>query len=153
QQHFMLRLPEIAAAQVPVLLRQGRLAEAARIANRHPLPLSQARVLLAQGDPAGAVALLEPLAAQMEARGWADERLRALVLAALALDARGDEAQALQRLDDALALAEPGGYIRLFLDEGPAMARLLARAGAQDALPDYLAQLLAAFEAEQPASL
>src|SRR5262249_50911964 len=79
QQHFVLRLPEVAAAQVQLLLRQGRLAEAARAANSQSLPLSQARVLLAQADPAGALRLLGPLRAQMEARGWADERLRALV--------------------------------------------------------------------------
>jgi LuxR family maltose regulon positive regulatory protein len=88
----------------------------------------------------------------MEARGWADERLRALALEALALDALDDEAQALHRLGEALALARLGGYLRLFLDEGPAMARLLAQAGAQGDLPDTVTQLLAAFEAEPPPS-
>jgi len=64
QQHFMLRLPEIAAAQVLVLLHQGNLAAAAHLAQMHELPLSQARVYLAQGDPSAALAVLEPCASR-----------------------------------------------------------------------------------------
>ena len=50
QRNFIQRLPEIAAVQVLVLLRQGQVAAAAQLAQAHDLPLSQARVLLAQGD-------------------------------------------------------------------------------------------------------
>lgn len=73
QQNFVPQMPEIAAVQVPVLLRQGNLMAAARLAQQYELPLSQARVLLAQGDTSAALALLEPLRQQMEARGWQDE--------------------------------------------------------------------------------
>ena len=71
QHNFVHRMPEVAAAQVLVLLRQGNLAAAAHLAQTHELPLSQARVLLAQGDPSAALAVLEPLRQQMEAKGWA----------------------------------------------------------------------------------
>ena len=145
---FILRLPEIAAAQVIVLLRQGEIAAAARLAGQHDLPLSRARVLIAQGDPAAALAGLETVGRQMEALGWADERLRALVLQAVAQQAleheggtevgAAEEGAAVRALGDALALAEPGGFIRLFVDEGPPMADLLSAAAAQGVRSDYV---------------
>jgi len=110
QQHFMLRLPEIAAAQVLVLLHQGNLAAAAHLAQMHELPLSQARVYLAQGDPSAALAVLEPWRQQGEARDWRDERLQVMVLQAVALQAHGEQDQAVQLLFDALTLAEPGRF-------------------------------------------
>ncbi len=143
----------IAAAQVLVLLRQGDLAGAAHLAQAHALPLSQARVCLAQGDAPAALALLDPLRRQMDARGWVDERLRVMVLQALARQAQGEKDQALQVLQEALALAEPGGCVRLFVDEGDAMRRLLRLAAAQGMRPDYTGRLLAAFDAnEQPSA-
>ncbi|MBC8164117.1 MAG: LuxR family transcriptional regulator, partial [Roseiflexaceae bacterium] len=55
QRNFVHRTPEIAAAQVLALLRQGNLAAAAHLAQTHTLPISQARVLLAQGEPTAAL--------------------------------------------------------------------------------------------------
>ena len=118
QQNFMNRMPEVAAAQVLVLLRQGDLAKAAHLAQTYDLPFSQARVHLAQGDPSAALAVLEPLRKQMEAKGWVDEQLKVMVLQAVALHAHGEKDKAVQLLGDALALAEPGGFIRIFVDEG-----------------------------------
>ncbi len=125
QQHFLLRMPEIAAVQVLVLLRQGNFAAVAQLAQQYELPLSQARVLLAQGDPPAALAVLEPLRQQMEAKGWQDERLKVMVLQAVALHAHGEKDKAVQILGEALALAEPGGFIRLFVDEGEPMRLLI----------------------------
>ena len=71
--NFVHRMPEVAAAQVVVLLRQGEVAAAAQIAQAYDLPLSQARVLLAQGDSAAALAILEAVRKQMEAKHWQDE--------------------------------------------------------------------------------
>jgi LuxR family maltose regulon positive regulatory protein len=150
QQNFVYRIPEVAAAQVPALLRQGHLAAAAHLAQTHDLPLGQARVHLAAGDPSAALAVLEPLRRQMEARGWEDERLKVMVLQALALHAQGEPDQAMRALGDALALAEPGGFIRIFLDEGRPMAQLLAAAGPRGLRPTYTGRLLAAFAAEKP---
>ena len=49
---------------------------------------------------------------------------------------------------EALELAEPGGFIRIFVDEGLPMAQLISEAAARGIMPDYIGRLLAAFEAE-----
>ena len=69
QNNFVQRMPEVAAGQVVVWLRQGKLAAAAHLAQMYELPTSQARVHLAQGDPAAALAVLEPWRRQVEAKG------------------------------------------------------------------------------------
>jgi LuxR family maltose regulon positive regulatory protein len=53
-------------------------------------------------------------------------------------------------LQRALTLAEPEGYVRIFLDEGPRMAQLLREAAAHGIVPDYTGKLLAAIGGEQP---
>ena len=58
----------------------------------------------------------------------------------------------MQVLGDALALAEPGGFIRIFVDEGMPMAQLLSEAAAQGIMPGYVGKLLAAFESEKQKS-
>ena len=148
EDNFVHRMTEIAAAQVLTLLRRGDLAAAAHLAQQHNLPVSQARVHLARGDPPGALALLLPLRQQMETKGWADERLKVMVLETVALYALGEKDQALQLLRDVLGLAEPNGFIRLFVDEGLPMAQLLSEAAVRRILPDYTRKLLVAFEAE-----
>jgi LuxR family maltose regulon positive regulatory protein len=146
---FTLRLPEIAAEQVLILLQKGQVTAAAQLARQYELPLSRARVLIAQNDPAAALAVLEPLRRQMEERGWMDERLKTLALQAVALHLRGEKEQAAQLLGEALALAEPGGFIRLFVDEGAPMAALLAAVAAQSVRREYANRILAAFKLEQ----
>jgi LuxR family transcriptional regulator, maltose regulon positive regulatory protein len=152
QQNFVYRIPEIAAAQVLTLLRQGNLAAATRLAQTHELPISLARVHLARGDSSTALAVLEPFHLQVEAKGWEDERLKVMVLQAVVRHAHGEKGKAVQLLGAALALAEPGGFIRLFVDEGPPMRRLLSAAAAYGIMPDYVGKLLAAFETEKPKS-
>ncbi len=162
QNNFVQRVPEVAAAQVLVLLRQGDLAAAANLAQTQDLPFSQARVYLAQGNPSAALVVLEPLRQQMEAKGWQDERLKVMILQAVALHAHGENDKSVQLLGEALALAKPGGFIRLFVDEGPPMVQLLLEAASRGIMPDYTGKLLAAlerpctqcrgFEAEQPGS-
>ena len=146
---FSQRLPEIAAMQVLILIRQGRVAAAAQLARQYELPRSQARVLIAHNDPSAALAVLEPLRQQMEARGWADERLKTIVLQAVARHLAGEQEKAAQGLGEALALARPGGFIRLFVDEGAPMAQLLLNAASQGVMPDYVGKLLAVLEAEK----
>ncbi len=145
EHNFVFRIPEVADAQVLVMLQERNLGAAARLADAHGLPCSLARVRLAQGDAAEALALLEPFRQQMEAKGWEDERLKAMILQALALHAHRENDKAIQVLGDALALAEPGGFIRLFVDEGEPMAKLLLEAAAHGIRPDYVGKLLAAF--------
>jgi LuxR family maltose regulon positive regulatory protein len=73
-----------------------------------------------------------------------------LSLQALALQAGGDTTQAMDALERALTLAEPEGFIRIFVDEGPAMARLLYEALARGIAPEYARRLLAAFPMPEP---
>lgn len=125
--HFINLMPKIAAAQVRALLQQGNIATAAQLAQAHDLSLSQARVLLAQGDTPAALAVLASWRQQMEAKAWADEQLKVMVLQAVAYTMQGEMETAVHLLGDALTLAEPGGFIRLFVDEGLPMVELLTR--------------------------
>jgi LuxR family maltose regulon positive regulatory protein len=152
QHNFVYRMAEVAAAQVRTLLHQGNLEAAAHLAEAHDLPISQARVHLAQGDSSAALAALGPWRRQVEANNWQDEQLKVMVLQVVAHDAHGEKDVAAQLLCEALALAEPGGFIRTFVDEGPPMARLIHRAAARGIMPNYTRKLLAAFEAEEQKS-
>jgi LuxR family transcriptional regulator, maltose regulon positive regulatory protein len=148
QHNFAFRLPDVIAARVRTLLRLGSIAAAASLAQEYALPRSLARVCLAQGDPARALALLEPLRQEAAEKSWVDERLQVAALLALAYHMRSDKDRALQALAEALALAEPGGSIRVFVDEGPPMARLLyeALSGVIEPQPvEYISRVLAAF--------
>src|SRR5207237_5032605 len=90
EHNFLFRMRDVAAAQVLTLLRQGNLASAAHLAATHQLPISQARVHLARGDNFEALAVLEPRRQQVEAKGWADERLKVMIVQAVALQAHRD---------------------------------------------------------------
>jgi LuxR family transcriptional regulator, maltose regulon positive regulatory protein len=148
QHTFVQQLPEVTAVHVRILIHQGHLAAAAQLAQTHDLPRSQARVHLAQGNASAALAVLLPLRRQVEAKDWQDERLKVLVLQAVAHHAHGEKDTAVHLLGDALALAEPEGFIRLFVDEGLPMAHLLSEAAAQGMMSAYTGKLLAVCEAE-----
>jgi len=79
-----------------------------------------------------------------EVAGRMSSVIEILVLQALAFHIQGDLDQALPALRRALALAEPEGYVRTFVDEGPAMAGLLRHGLAQGIAPGYIGKLLAA---------
>jgi LuxR family maltose regulon positive regulatory protein len=121
--------------------------------------LCLARVRIAQGrdDPSGpflndALYLLERLLADTEAKARMSSAIEILVLRSLALQARGDHAGSLTALSRALALAEPEGYIRLFVDEGQPMIALLLMAHTHGIAPGYAATLLTAFGLQAAAS-
>ena len=147
--NYVLRTPDVAAVKVLTLLAQGNPAAALQVADTFGPSSSQARVLIALGDAQAALAVLEPLRQQAEARQWQDERLKALLLEAVALQASGAGGEALQLLQVALALAEPGGFVRSFVDEGPVMAQMLSAASVRGIMPVYTARLLEAFAAEE----
>ena len=149
QNNFTHLLPDVAAIQVLVVLRQGDLTKAAELVERHTLPISQARVSLARGNASAALTVLESYRQQLEAKVRCDELLRTIVLQAIALHALGEKEQAVGRLEEALSLAEPGGLIRVFVDEGTPMADLLSKAAAQGVMPHYISKLLGAFDAEE----
>jgi len=107
------------------------------------------RVLLAQGRPDEARPLLERLLHTAEAEGRMGKVIEILALQALMWQACGDTAGALAALKRALALAEPEGYIRTFVDEGAPMARLLYQAASRGIAPKYVSELLASFDASE----
>jgi LuxR family maltose regulon positive regulatory protein len=155
----------IAALKARVWIAAGRLAEALGWLREQGLSadddlsylheyehVTLARVLIAQYKSDGAerstheaVGLLERLlqaAAEGERTGSVIE---ILALEALAYQTQGDIRAALVALERALTLAEPEGYVRLFVDEGPPMAALLEEAAKQGIASNYAHQLLSAF--------
>ena len=107
--------------------------------------MALARVLIAQGECDCAFALLARLLDAAHAGGWQGRVIEILALQALALQAHGRETEALVALERALRLAEPEGYIRIFVDEGAPMAALLRQAHASSSIPSYVETLLTAF--------
>jgi LuxR family maltose regulon positive regulatory protein len=112
--------------------------------------ITLARVLLARRDAAGrsmqqALDLLERLRQVAEDGGRTGSLIEILILQALGQRVRGDPSAALVPLERALALAEPEGYLRVFVDEGAPMAALLESAARQAIAPSYVRRLLSAF--------
>jgi LuxR family transcriptional regulator, maltose regulon positive regulatory protein len=152
----------VAALKARVWITQGRLLEAWGWARRHRVAAADelsylhefehatlARLLLAQGTRDGAdrgigeaTELAERLLAAAEEGGRTGSAIDILVVQALARHARGDPAGALASLARAVALAEPEGYVRVFIDEGPPMVVLLKLAARQPAAPSYLRRLV-----------
>ncbi|HTZ50709.1 MAG TPA: LuxR C-terminal-related transcriptional regulator, partial [Spirochaetia bacterium] len=123
---------------------------AAHLAEEHGTPAVIARVRLAEGNASAAVSILDTLLSQPRTEGTASERLRLIVLACLAHHAAGRTEAAERLLGEALELAEPGGNVRRFLDEGAPMAGLLSDARAHGLATEYAEKLLAAFETRRP---
>jgi LuxR family maltose regulon positive regulatory protein len=162
---FFPNVHPVAALKARVWVAQGRFGEALGWARERGLSieddlsylrefehLTLARLLLARykSDRADrslreAMGLLERLLQAAEGGGRAGSIIEILVLQALALQVRGDVPAALAPLERALTLAEPEGYVRLFVDEGPPMAALLAAAAKHRIAPEYVRRLLAAF--------
>jgi len=118
--------------------------------------LTLARSLLFLGEADRALLGLAKTLSAAETTGRIGTMIEVHVLRAVALQKRGNISGALAALERALALAEPGGYVRVFVDEGVPMAALLSeflrarrkapRDARQHALLGYVGGLLAAFE-------
>jgi LuxR family maltose regulon positive regulatory protein len=155
-------IPLIHAHQAWLEVRQGDLDAAAAWVQqtdlavegdlaypREPEAIILARVLTALGQLDEAARLFERLLAAAEAGGRTGHFIEALISQSLALQAQGKPDAALMALKRALTLAEPEGYIRVFADEGAAMAGLLARVVPSSV---YVARLLAAFQGPEAES-
>ena len=105
-----------------------------------------ARLLILQGRTSEAVDLLDILLTQVKQLGRIDLTIECQILIALALQEEGNNALAVDALADALTLAEPGEHIRIFLDEGEPLFRLLCRVATLDITPIYVTKLLKSFE-------
>jgi LuxR family maltose regulon positive regulatory protein len=118
-----------------------------------------ARVLLAQGRSAQALALLDRLHTAAAAQDRVGSVIEVGALGALARSAAGDEPGAVMALAGTLTLACPQGYVRVFADEGAPMAALLGRLIAAQRTTravasvtlGYLARLQRAFDVGPPA--
>ncbi|HCM27181.1 MAG TPA: helix-turn-helix transcriptional regulator [Treponema sp.] len=166
----------IPAMKARIWVAQGKLAEALAWAREESLSvddelnylheyghLTLARILMARraGDPDDsirqAMGLLERLLKAAEPSGRKGSVIEILVLQALAQRAEGDIPLALATLESALILAEPEGYVRIFVDEGPAMAELLTKMNTSKksgtpGMVAYIHKLLAAFGKQTPAA-
>ena len=114
--------------------------------------LTLARLLMAQGKVDTASELLERLHQTAEAGEHRRGVIETRALQALSLQLQGNAAAALDTLTEVLALAEPEGYVRLFVDEGAAMSRLLHQVVEHGVDSDYVRQLLTAFGQVGPVS-
>ena len=169
---FSPNVRPVPAFRIRVWVAQGRLSEAWSWAQERGLSIEDdlsylrefehitlARVLLAQyksdlADPSfsGARGLLERLLKAAEEGGRTGSMMEILVLLSLVHQIQNDIDAALVPLERALTVAEREGYVRIFVDEGPPMSQLLAKAAARGLMPEYTGKLLAAFEAEQEGS-
>ena len=158
---FSPNVRPVPASRARVLAAQGRVGEALAWARDHGLSaeddlsyvrefehITLARVLLAQyaterdqDSLHGATRLLERLLSAAEAGGRTGSVIEILVLLALARHAGGDTAGSLAPLERALSLAEPEGYVRVFVGEGPPMASLLRAIAKQRGTSDYVHRL------------
>jgi len=133
-----LNAAQFSAWHARLALAQGNLTLAARWVKERQLEvddelssprdieyLTLARLLITQHRPDEAQPLLARLLLLAESERRMGNALEILVLQVVAQYACGDEAGAMERLSQALSLAEPEGYIRLFVDEGVPMAHLL----------------------------
>ncbi|MEI7988273.1 MAG: LuxR C-terminal-related transcriptional regulator [Chloroflexota bacterium] len=100
------------------------------------------RMLLAQNDYEAALALSKRLLNQAEPAGRMGLVIEILILRSLLFQGKKDTEQALEPLKRALALAQPEGYVRSFLDEGEAMTRLLCQLQSRQIGNGFAASLL-----------
>jgi LuxR family maltose regulon positive regulatory protein len=111
---------------------------------REPVYLILVRLHLAQNDCDAALALVQRLLQQLEGTSRTARVIEALVLLALACQAKRDMDRALAALRKVFSLTRPEGYVRTFLDEGEAMIRLLFQAKSPQTGTGYAAELLSA---------
>jgi len=110
------------------------------------------RILLAQGTTDSlqqAASLLDQIHDFLVSIHNNRFRIDALALQALLHNARGEHSVALEKLTAAINLAQPGGFIRLFVDLGPQMADLLKQLIEQNVAVDYIGRILAAFKEDE----
>jgi LuxR family maltose regulon positive regulatory protein len=126
----------------------GRLGDTEYVREFEDLTL--VRVLLAQNEPAQALAWLDRMLAPALDAGRRGAAIEIQALQAMANYALDRPDPALAALEQGLTLAEPEGYVRLFLDLGPPLVALLKAAGSRGIAPRYVGQLLAALEPATP---
>jgi len=158
----------VAALRARVHVAQGKMADAIAWARERNLSatdtlsylhefehITLARVLLAQHTTPGAdsqrdkaTRLLERVLAAAKDGHRTGSVIEILALQALDHHAQGDMLAALAALEQALTLAEPEGYVRVFIDEGAPMTTLLRGVAEHGRGREYARHLLAADRAK-----
>jgi LuxR family maltose regulon positive regulatory protein len=156
------------AFEAELALCQGRLAKACRwLEKYHAKPFrptfrfympqfTAVKILLAQettDSRSRAADLLDQLHDFLVSTHNNRFRIDALALKALLCGSQKDEPAALKALAEALNVAEPGGFIRLFVDLGPQMADLLKQLIEQNVAVDYIGRILAAFKEDEHSAM
>lgn len=108
------------------------------------IALAFARVLLAQGDVTQSLPVSQRVLQQAEAGHLTPRVIEALIIEALAYQAKKDVDRAQEFLGRALQLAQPENYVRLFLDEGEPMRKLLYQAKVSRMGGSFVSELLEA---------
>jgi LuxR family maltose regulon positive regulatory protein len=106
------------------------------------------RLLLAHGEYDNALMLSERLFRIAEVTKRVGRMIEVLALQALAFQGKKDAVRAMEALESALLLAQPEGYVRVFLDEGKPMAKLLFLVKSQRSGQGYASELLSALGGE-----
>ena len=112
--------------------------------------ITLSRLLIAQKKFDEAKVLINRIYKHAQGVGKKLTELKCLILFSKLFYKKGDVDQALEHLYKAFAIAQPEGFIRIFVDEGPPMARLLYEALSRGIAPDYVQKLLAAFPVDEP---
>lgn len=113
---------------------------------REPEILAFVRVLIARQEFTPALNHLETLEQVATTQGRIDSLIKIYILMVVVAQ-RQNPGMVTKSLDKALKLAQPGSYIRTFVDEGIAIETLLrARVSSQDSLTTYLTSILAAYK-------
>jgi LuxR family maltose regulon positive regulatory protein len=107
--------------------------------------LTLVRLHIARGKLDDLPELLKRLRERAEEHGRMGTVIEILILQSITLRAQGRLDQALSKLERAISLAEPEGYVRIFVDEGQPMAELLRHATSRGIRPRYTGKLLALF--------
>jgi LuxR family maltose regulon positive regulatory protein len=106
--------------------------------------IALAKVWLSQHETEKALSLLDRALQSTQVVGRLGNAVHILAVQAIVYHARGESEQAFVRLERALELAEPEGYVRVFVDEGTPMARLLRRMITRSSASEYIQRLLEA---------
>jgi LuxR family maltose regulon positive regulatory protein len=155
---FFPNVRPVSALKARVWVAQGRLDDALEWTRERGLSVTDdlsylrefehitlARVLLARHAIPDAMRLLESLLRAADDGARTRSVIEILVLQAIGYQMQDNIAAALRPLERALTLAEPEDYVRMFVDEGSAMAALLEVAAKRRTALAYVRQLLAAF--------
>jgi LuxR family maltose regulon positive regulatory protein len=113
--------------------------------------IAEERINPTKSGLAEVLAMLELLRVQAEMSMRVRSKLEVLLLLALVREKQGNYTGALTTLSEVLTLAEPEGYIRLFLDEGLPMLSLLRVAQRYGLAPEYIERLLKAADGRRVA--